>query len=63
MGEQQASLPVEIYDLATARRLAEQLLRCFQTGQLEENESRLREENRRLQERNAQLEGQLLQLQ
>lgn len=39
----QTSSPMEVYDLATARRLAEQLLRCFQVGQLEENEARLRE--------------------
>ena len=59
----QTSSSVEVYDLATARRLAEQLLRCFQGGQLEENEARLREENRKLRERNVQLEGQLLHLQ
>ena len=28
----QTSSPVEVYDLATARRLVEQLLRCFQEG-------------------------------
>ena len=63
-GEQQrVSQPVEIYDLAIARQLAEQLLRCFQEGQLEETEVRLREENLRLRDRNSELEGQLLQLQ
>ena len=64
-GEQQerVSQPVETYDLATVRQLAEQLFRCFQGGRLEETEVQLREENRRLRDRNSELEGQLLQLQ
>ena len=61
--QQRVSQPVEIYDLATARQLAEQLFRCFQEGRLEETEVQLRGENQRLRDRNSELEGQLLQLQ
>ena len=60
---QRVPQPVEIYDLATARQLAEQLFRCFQEGRLEETEVQLRQENQRLRDRNSELEGQLLQLQ